>query len=183
ARQRRPDQRGSGHESNVLPLPSRERAGVRVSRGAAAPLTVALSPAGGEGTGARRSSHFSDQSTCSCPRVPRHPMITDGQGRDRARRRELAALARPHVFRDYRGTMTRPEADRIEAVSPQVASALRQMSGMERLRLGHETWELTCYRLAVYFASRHPEWSAEEIQRQVARRLLGDAGRTPPISR
>ena len=31
---------------------------------------------------------------------------------------------------------------RIEAVHPEVARALRARSGMERLRLGHETWEL-----------------------------------------
>ena len=72
---------------------------------------------------------------------------------------------------------------RIEAVDPTVAEALRRLSGMERLRLGHETWELTRDRLAAYIAYRHPEWTSEEIQRQVARRLLGDAGRTAPISR
>ena len=75
-----------------------------------------------------------------------------------------------------------PGTERIEAVDPAVAQALRRMSGMERLRLGHETWELTRDRLAVYLAYRHPEWSPEEIQRQVARRLLGDAGRTTPVS-
>ncbi len=76
-----------------------------------------------------------------------------------------------------------PGTDRIEGVDPVVARALRAMPGMERLRLGHETWELTRDRLAVYFAYRHPEWSPEEIRRQVARRLLGDAGRAAPISR
>jgi len=71
----------------------------------------------------------------------------------------------------------------IEAVDPMVARALRAMSGMERLRLGHETWELTRDRLTAYFAYRHPEWSPEEIRHQVARRLLGDTGRAAPISR
>ena len=91
-------------------------------------------------------------------------------------------LAPPALFRDHRDTMT-PAAERIEAVDPAVARALRAMSGMERLRLGHETWELTRDRLAAYFAYRHPEWSPEEIRRQVARRLLGDAGRAAPIPR
>ena len=76
-----------------------------------------------------------------------------------------------------------PETERIDALDPLVARALRRMSGMERLRLGHETWELTRDRLAVYLAYRHPEWSPEEVQRQVARRLLGDAGPTTPVSR
>ena len=71
----------------------------------------------------------------------------------------------------------------IEAVDPIVARALRAMSGMERLRLGLETWELTRDRLAAYFASRHPAWSPEEIRREVALRLLGDTGRAVPIPR
>jgi hypothetical protein len=71
----------------------------------------------------------------------------------------------------------------IEAVDPLVARALRAISGMERLRLGHECWETTRDRLASYIAFRHPEWSPEEIRRQVALRLLGDPGRTAPIPR
>jgi hypothetical protein len=71
----------------------------------------------------------------------------------------------------------------IEAVDPVVARALRAMSGMERLRLGHECWETTRDRLAAYFAFRHPEWPPEEIRRQVALRLLGDPGGTAPIPR
>jgi hypothetical protein len=63
---------------------------------------------------------------------------------------------------------------RIEAVHPEVARALRAMSGMERLRLAHETWELTRERLAAYLAARHPDWRQDEIEKEVARRLLGD---------
>jgi hypothetical protein len=63
---------------------------------------------------------------------------------------------------------------RIEAVHPEVARALRAMSGMERLRLAHETWELTRQRLAAYLAARHPDWRQDEIEKEVARRLLGD---------
>jgi hypothetical protein len=48
------------------------------------------------------------------------------------------------------------------------------MSGMERLRLAHETWELTRQRLAAYLAARHPDWRQDEIEKEVARRLLGD---------
>ena len=76
-----------------------------------------------------------------------------------------------------------PEAKRIEAVDPAVARALRAMSGMERLRLGHETWELTRDRLAAYLAHRHPDWSPAEIRREVARRLLGDTSRAASLSR
>jgi hypothetical protein len=63
---------------------------------------------------------------------------------------------------------------RIEAVHPEVARALRAMSGMERLRLAHETWELTRVRLAAYLAAHHSDWRQDEIENEVARRLLGD---------
>jgi hypothetical protein len=70
---------------------------------------------------------------------------------------------------------------RIEAVHPVVARALRAKSGMERLRLAHETWELTRQRLAAYFTARHPEWRPDEIDHEVARRLLHDPGGAAPI--
>ena len=76
-----------------------------------------------------------------------------------------------------------PGTERIEAVDPAVARALRAMSGMERLRLAHEMWQLTRDRLAAYLAHRYPDWSPAEVRREVARRLLGDAGRAAPLSR
>jgi len=65
----------------------------------------------------------------------------------------------------------------IEAVHPEVARALRAISGMQRLQLAHETWELTRDRLVAYLTARHPTWPPEEIQRQVARRFLGTSRR------
>ncbi|HEU5320091.1 MAG TPA: hypothetical protein VFX28_04765, partial [Methylomirabilota bacterium] len=64
-----------------------------------------------------------------------------------------------------------------------VARALRAKSGMERLRLAHETWELVRDRLTAYLAAGHPEWSATEIRRQVAARLRHDSGRAPSTPR
>ena len=72
---------------------------------------------------------------------------------------------------------------RIEAVHPEVARALRALSGMERLRLAHETWELTRERLGAYLAARHPDWRQDQIEKEVARRLLGDPGGAAPIPR
>ncbi len=63
-----------------------------------------------------------------------------------------------------------------DAVHPEVARALRAMSGMERLRLAPETWELTRDRLAAYLTARHPEWPAERVRQEVARRMLDDPG-------
>jgi len=70
----------------------------------------------------------------------------------------------------------------IEAVHPEVARALRAISGMERLRLAHETWELTRDRLAAYLKARHPTWPLEEVERQVARRFLSESGRAAALS-
>ena len=65
--------------------------------------------------------------------------------------------------------------EHVEAVHPDVARALRALSGMERLRLAHETWELTRDRLAAYLAVLHPDWAPERIRQGVAERLLDDA--------
>jgi hypothetical protein len=48
-------------------------------------------------------------------------------------------------------------ASRIERLDPEVARILRGKSGMERLRLAHEAWELTRDRLTAFLAARHPD--------------------------
>ena len=60
----------------------------------------------------------------------------------------------------------------IDMVDPRVATILRAMSGMERLRLAHDLWELTRDRLAAFLRSYHPEWDKAELQRRVADWLL-----------
>jgi hypothetical protein len=76
-------------------------------------------------------------------------------------------------MKDGRGAR---RVDRIEVVHPRVAEALREKSGMERLRIAHEAWELARDRLGAFLAARHPEWSPDEVRRAVAKRLLGDPG-------
>lgn len=65
---------------------------------------------------------------------------------------------------------------RIEVLHPVVAEALRAKSGMERLRLAHEAWELARDRLTAFLAGTHPEWSPDRVRQEVARRLLRDPG-------
>jgi hypothetical protein len=50
--------KATGAAPTLLPLPERERAGVRVHRGAGIPLALTLSPSGGEGNGAEPASGF-----------------------------------------------------------------------------------------------------------------------------
>ena len=56
-------------------------------------------------------------------------------------------------------------------VDDKMADVLRAKSGMERLRLAHEAWELARERLTAFLGAKHPEWSREEVSREVARRL------------
>ena len=69
-----------------------------------------------------------------------------------------------------------PDLSALEVVHPRVAIALRTKSGSERLRLAHESWELARERVSAFFAATHPDWDAARVAREVARRLLGDAG-------
>ena len=66
----------------------------------------------------------------------------------------------------------RPVPPDIAMVDSRVAAILRNMSGMERLRLAHEMWALTRERLTVFLRSHHPEWDEAELQRRVADWLL-----------
>jgi hypothetical protein len=66
--------------------------------------------------------------------------------------------------------------ERVEVVDATVARVLRAKSGMERLRLAHEAWELARDRLAAYIAARRPALGPDEVAREVARRLAHDAG-------
>ena len=60
----------------------------------------------------------------------------------------------------------------IDMVDPRVATILRAMSGMERLPLAHDLWELMRDRLTTFLRSYHPEWDKAELQRHVADWLL-----------
>ena len=65
---------------------------------------------------------------------------------------------------------------RTDMVDPRVATILRAKSGMERLGLAHEAWDVARARLGAYLASLHPEWSQEQLQAAVAKRLSRESG-------
>jgi len=77
---------------------------------------------------------------------------------------------------DERSTDQARRVSRMKVIHPRVAAALQEKSGMERLQLAHEAWELARDRLTAFLASRHPEWSPTEVQAEVAKRLLRDSG-------
>ncbi len=68
------------------------------------------------------------------------------------------------------------DVSRTDMVDARVAAILRAKSGMERLRLAHEAWELLHARLTVFLAVRHPEWDRQQVQTAVAKRLSRDSG-------
>jgi hypothetical protein len=59
----------------------------------------------------------------------------------------------------------------IERLDPDVARILRGKSGMERLRLAHEAWELARDRLTAFLRAKHPDWPSDRIRQEVATRL------------
>jgi hypothetical protein len=63
------------------------------------------------------------------------------------------------------------ERVRVERLDPVVARILREKSGMERLRLAHDAWELARERLTAFVGARHPDWDPDRIRREVAKRL------------
>jgi hypothetical protein len=63
------------------------------------------------------------------------------------------------------------QSPRFERLDPSVVRILRDKSGMERLRLAHEAWELARDRLAAFVAAAHPDWPTDRVQREVATRL------------
>ena len=67
------------------------------------------------------------------------------------------------------------DVSRAGMVDARVAAILRAKSGMERLRLAHEAWELAHARLTAFLAARHPDWDRQQVQAVVARRLSRDS--------
>ena len=52
----------------------------------------------------------------------------------------------------------------------------RDLSGMERLWLAHEAWELARDRLTAFLSAQHPEWGRDEVRHAVAKRLSHESG-------
>ena len=68
------------------------------------------------------------------------------------------------------------DVSRSGMVDSRVAAILRAKSGMERLRLAHEAWELAHERLTAFLAAEHPDWDRRQVQATVAKRLSRDSG-------
>jgi hypothetical protein len=65
----------------------------------------------------------------------------------------------------------RLDQGQIEAVDDLMADILRGKTAAERIRIGFDLWISTRNMLLVHLRKTHPDWNAEKIKREVARRL------------
>jgi hypothetical protein len=61
---------------------------------------------------------------------------------------------------------------RIEVVDHDVAAILRTKAPHERLAMAFEAWDTAWQMLQGSVMTAHPNWTASEVRREVARRLL-----------
>jgi hypothetical protein len=69
----------------------------------------------------------------------------------------------------------RLDAGQIEVVDPAVAAILRRKTVTERVAMILDANETMRKLIEGPLRSRHPDWTDEQINREVARRMLGDA--------
>ena len=65
----------------------------------------------------------------------------------------------------------RLDQGQIEAVDDLMADILRGKTAAERIRIGFDLWISTRNMLLVHLRKTHPDWNAEKIKHEVARRL------------
>lgn len=69
--------------------------------------------------------------------------------------------------------MTRVNEDwrRIEVMDDAMAEALRRKTPAERIAIGFGLWRSAQKLLRAQLASLHPEWNAQRLEREIAKRL------------
>jgi hypothetical protein len=60
---------------------------------------------------------------------------------------------------------------RIEVLDDDMVAILRAKTGAERLQMAFDMWKSARRMLTNMLSAENPEWSAEEVQREVARRM------------
>jgi hypothetical protein len=60
----------------------------------------------------------------------------------------------------------------VEVVDDRVAEILKSKTPAERLRIGFNMWISARRMLLSHIKDTHPDWSQQEVEREVARRLL-----------
>lgn len=65
----------------------------------------------------------------------------------------------------------RLDKDRIEVVDDIMAAVLRNKTPAERIGIGFGLWTSARKMLLSHLGSTHPEWDAERLNREIAKRL------------
>jgi len=66
----------------------------------------------------------------------------------------------------------RLDRGQIEVVDDRVAEILRKKTGQERLEMVWDSWDFFCQWIEAYLKNIHPEWTQEQIQKEIARRVM-----------
>lgn len=67
---------------------------------------------------------------------------------------------------------------RIELLEPAMVEVYRNKTPEERVAMVFEAEETLRAMFHAYFQWKHPDWSEEQIQREIARRWLGESARS-----
>ncbi len=65
----------------------------------------------------------------------------------------------------------RLDQGQIEVVDDLMAGILRAKTAAERIRIGFDIWVSTRDMLRVHLSKTHPDWGAEKVNQETARRL------------
>ena len=69
----------------------------------------------------------------------------------------------------------RLDRGQIEVVDDRMAEVFKRKTPAERIKIGFSLWTSAHNMLMAHLRTSHPDWSAEEVEREVARRLAGGA--------
>jgi hypothetical protein len=63
----------------------------------------------------------------------------------------------------------------VEIIEPMVVESLRRMTPAERLAQAFEMWDFAATMMNSGIRQQRPDWSTEQIQREIRRRVRGSA--------
>ncbi|MEP7012856.1 MAG: hypothetical protein ABJC13_21240 [Acidobacteriota bacterium] len=72
--------------------------------------------------------------------------------------------------------MLRPFPKKIETIDDEMLPFLRAMSGAERLQVANRMFLSARRILTSHLTAEHPDWSTEQIQAEVSRRIALGSG-------
>ena len=72
--------------------------------------------------------------------------------------------------------MPRPFPKKIETIDDEMLPFLRAMTGAERLQVANRMFLSTRRMLTTHLTAEHPDWTAEQIQAEVSRRIALGSG-------